>query len=83
MDQKVFNTIVLVDEDRIFTKSDAVLEIAERMREPFRGLASLAKLLPLEVRDSAYELVSKYRHVFGEKDSCRIPSESEMERFLD
>jgi hypothetical protein len=41
------------------------------------------QLLPLEARDWCYELVSRYRHLFGEKDSCRIPSESEMDRFLD
>ena len=41
------------------------------------------QLVPHEARDWAYELVSRYRHIFGEKDSCRIPSEEEMDRFLD
>lgn len=44
MDQEVFNTIVLVEPDRIFIKSDAVLEIASKLREPFRGVATLAKV---------------------------------------
>lgn len=43
MDQKVFNTIVLVDADRVYTKSDAVLEIADKLRDPFPVLANLAK----------------------------------------
>ena len=41
------------------------------------------QLLPREARDWAYGLVSRYRHLFGEKDACRIPSEEEMDRFLD
>ena len=44
MDQKVFNTIVLVDADRVYTKSDAVLEIADKLRDPFPVLANLAKV---------------------------------------
>ena len=41
------------------------------------------QVLPLETRDWCYGIVSRYRHIFGEKDSCRIPAEHEMERFLD
>jgi predicted DCC family thiol-disulfide oxidoreductase YuxK len=70
---------------QVFTSSDAVLEIADRLKEPFPQLARLAKvLLPHVFRDALYSFVSSNRHLLaGEKDSCRIPSENEMERFLD
>jgi len=44
MDTQVFNTIVLVDSERIYTKSDAVLQIADKLREPFHSLAALAQV---------------------------------------
>lgn len=83
LDQENFNTIIVIEKDRMYTKSDAVLRIAKDLREPFRSLAQIAKFIPREVRDDIYAWVSENRHVFGEKDSCRIPSEAEMERFLD
>lgn len=84
MDTKNFNTIVLVDKGQIFTKSDAVLEIADRLKDPFPALAQVAKVFPVGLRDMLYHFVSSNRHLLaGEKDQCRIPSESEMDRFLD
>ena len=70
---------------QVFTSSDAVLQIASRLKQPFPQLAKLAKaIIPHDIRDTLYHFVSSNRHLLaGEKDSCRIPSESEMERFLD
>ncbi len=85
MDTEHFSTIVVVEKDRVYTESDAVLQIADRLKPPFPQLARLAKaVLPRDVLDTLYHFVSENRHLLaGEKDSCRIPSESEMERFLD
>lgn len=85
MDTKHFNTIVLVDKEQVFTSSDAVLQIASRLKQPLPQLAKLAKaIIPHDILDALYHFVSSNRHLLaGEKDSCRIPSESEMERFLD
>lgn len=68
----MFDTIVLVEPDgRHYIKSDAVLRIAARLRQPFPQLAALARLFPVEFRDAVYEFVSARRHIFGENENCR------------
>jgi predicted DCC family thiol-disulfide oxidoreductase YuxK len=71
----VFDTIVLVEPDgRHYIKSEAVLRIASRLRQPFPQLASLARLFPVDFRDSVYAFVSARRHIFGESENCRCVS---------
>jgi predicted DCC family thiol-disulfide oxidoreductase YuxK len=83
-DTSVFSSIVLVEPDgHHYTKSEAVLRIAKRLRRPFPEMASLAYLVPVEVRDAMYHFISENRHIFGEKEECRIPDEEELERFID
>jgi predicted DCC family thiol-disulfide oxidoreductase YuxK len=42
----------------------------------------IGSLLPLAARDALYTWVSTNRHTFGAADSCRIPVDDEMERFV-
>jgi predicted DCC family thiol-disulfide oxidoreductase YuxK len=40
-------------------------------------------LIPFFIRDFFYSLVASNRYrIFGQKDTCRIPSAGEKERFL-
>jgi len=83
-DPTALSSIVLIEPDgHHYTKSTAVLRIAERLREPFPQLSKMAQMFPVELRDAVYDFVSKNRHIFGEKDSCRIPDDEELERFMD
>lgn len=76
LDTMVFDTIVLVEPDgRHYIKSEAVLRIASRLRQPFPQLASLARLFPVDFRDSVYAFVSARRHIFGESENCRCVSQ--------
>jgi len=77
-----FDSIVLVEGERLHTKSDAAIRIAELLGWPYRA-ARVARLLPGGVRDSLYDVVADNRYDwFGRKDQCMIPDEDVSDRFL-
>ncbi len=59
------HTIVLVKGNKIFTKSDAVLEITNDLSLGWR-LLKFFKFIPKNIRDWAYNYISKHRYkLFG------------------
>lgn len=76
-------SLVLIDGDRVLTRSSAVLAIARRLSGPWRALA-LLRVVPRALRDLAYDRVaaSRYR-IFGRRDACLVPLPHLRERFLD
>ncbi|KAG8053277.1 hypothetical protein GUJ93_ZPchr0001g33141 [Zizania palustris] len=69
------SSVVLVEKDRSYIKSEAVLRIMEYLNLPFPQLASFLKFVPLFLRDFAYDNVADNRYtVFGrsESESCEI-----------
>jgi predicted DCC family thiol-disulfide oxidoreductase YuxK len=76
------NTIVLLVDGEIYTKSTAVLKALGLMGMPWSFLCVFL-IIPKFLRDSIYNQISKNRYkLFGKKDSCRLPTESERKRFL-
>lgn len=72
----------LDDDGKLYVRSEAVLQIAISLGFPW-NLAGVAKIFPLFFRDFCYKVVAVNRYRwFGEKPSCRIPTESEKTRFL-
>ncbi|VVB00430.1 unnamed protein product [Arabis nemorensis] len=67
------SSVVLVEKDRSYIKSEAVLKIMKYIDLPFPQLAFLFQFAPLFVRDFVYENVANNRYtVFGRSDSCEI-----------
>lgn len=54
-------SIVLIRESNVYTKSDAVLEITRNLNGLFPYLYGL-KIVPKFIRDAIYNLVAKHRH---------------------
>lgn len=76
-------SIVLVEDDEAFVKSDAVIRIATKLGGLYR-LLSPTRYLPRLLRDAAYDLVANNRYrVFGKKDRCEIPDGDVGARFLE
>lgn len=80
--QETFNSLVLQEGDKIYTKSTGALRVA-------RGLGGLWPLLyafivvPRPIRDVVYSFIAKNRYRwFGKKDQCMIPSPEVRARFL-
>lgn len=77
------DSIVLLEDGRVFVESEAALRIARGLRFPWPLLASLLAL-PRFVRDPAYRVVARRRYRwFGRKDSCMVPTPELRARFLD
>ncbi|KAJ1413372.1 hypothetical protein SESBI_19636 [Sesbania bispinosa] len=67
------SSVVLVEKDRSYIKSQAVLKIMEYIDLPFPQLALLLQFVPLFVRDFVYDNVANNRYiVFGRSESCEI-----------
>ncbi len=76
------DSLVLVEGNRWYTRSDAALEIARRMGGAWK-LAVAFKILPRFLRDGIYDWIARNRYRwFGKRDSCRVPTEAERRRFL-
>jgi len=68
--------------EELLHRSDAILFILEHL-PGYRWLARVGRLVPRPVRDSMYRLVAATRYrIWGKRDSCRLPSQDEITRFL-
>jgi predicted DCC family thiol-disulfide oxidoreductase YuxK len=75
-------SMVYVDESGIHDQSDASLEVYRRLGGLW-WLLSLARFVPRAIRDPIYRVIAKNRYRwFGKRETCRIPSADERERFL-
>lgn len=74
--------IAYADEEGVYEGADAVLLVLRRLG----GLWTLPALLiyvPRPVKDCFYGIVSRNRYsIFGRRETCRVPSFEERERFL-
>lgn len=69
------SSIILAEKDTYYTKSDAVLRVAERLPElhGYEKVASFGLIVPRFLRDSIYHYVSVNRYkLMGERDECRL-----------
>jgi len=77
-----FDSIILIDEDKIFHKSDAALRIAKKLKAPVNFLY-IFMIFPQFLRDFGYDLIAKNRYrFFGKQESCWIPTEELKSKFL-
>jgi predicted DCC family thiol-disulfide oxidoreductase YuxK len=82
LDQKASASVILIDNEKVYTKTDAVIQIATHLKG-WPRLFSFIKFIPRPICDFAYDLVAKNRYaLFGKRETCRIPEESIRHRFL-
>lgn len=76
------NSLILVEQDRVYQKSTAALRIAKELRFPW-SLCYVFIGVPAFVRDFVYQLIARYRYrLFGKSDTCRYPSDEIKSKFL-
>lgn len=62
--------VLLIDENRLYAKSDAILNALKYLNKPWRWL-SWIRVIPLKFRDKVYDIVARYRYrMFGKKNTC-------------
>lgn len=75
-------TIYYLEDGKLFSRSNAVLQIAKSLPTPFSWINALS-ILPLFIRNAFYNIVARNRYNwFGKRDTCRIPNPSDKDRFL-
>jgi predicted DCC family thiol-disulfide oxidoreductase YuxK len=77
------NTFILLDGDRIFSKSSGALQVCRILGWPWK-IFNLFILVPSFIRDMAYEWIAKNRYRwFGKKNECQVPSPELSMKFMD
>ena len=77
------SSIVLVENDTCYIKSEAVLRIGQKLEMPLPILTTLAFPLPLFFRDEVYDFIAANRYiVFGRTESCRLSDDRFADRFV-
>ena len=75
-------TLYLYEDGKLYDRSSAVLRACRHLAFPYRALAGLS-IVPRSIRDFVYRWVAERRYRwFGKRDTCRIPTPAERERFL-
>ena len=81
--QPLPDSIVLVEDGRVWTRSTAALRIARGLTFPWSAAYALIAV-PRPLRDWVYDLVAKNRYGwFGRRDSCMVPTPALRARFLE
>ncbi len=76
------DTVVLLDGEAHYTKSDAALEVARRLGGPW-SLAVGLKAVPRAFRDAVYDAIARRRYArWGRRAECWVPTAELRARFL-
>ena len=82
LEQQAITSVILIDNEKVYTKTDAVIQIANRL-SGWPSLFRLLKFIPKSIRNFGYDLIAKNRYtLFGKRASCMIPAASARNRFL-
>jgi predicted DCC family thiol-disulfide oxidoreductase YuxK len=77
------DSMVLVQDGRVYVRSDAALRVARGLRFPW-PMAYACIVVPRFIRDRVYDVVAAHRYRwFGRRDICVLPSPDLQRRFLD
>jgi predicted DCC family thiol-disulfide oxidoreductase YuxK len=82
LEENAIASVILIDQEKVYTKTDAVIQIANRL-SGWPKLFRVLKFIPKSIRNFGYDLIAKNRYIlFGKRPTCRIPEESIRHRFL-
>ena len=78
-----FQTIVLIEDQKCYTRSSAALRIARRMDGAWPLLYGFI-IFPPFIRNAIYNFIANNRYQwFGKSETCRIPTPELKSLFLD
>lgn len=77
------DTVVLIEDGRVYFRSDAPLRIARGLTFPW-PLAYALVIVPRFIRDRVYDAIAARRYRwFGRREVCMVPTADLRQRFLD
>lgn len=76
------STVILFEDNQLYTKSTAVLKIFRKMGGLWPTMYVFI-ILPKVIRDPFYQLIAKNRYrLFGRKEACMIPTPALKAKFI-
>jgi predicted DCC family thiol-disulfide oxidoreductase YuxK len=82
LSETVFNSFVLIENDKTYLKSTAALIVAKRLGGFIKIIYAFI-IVPAFIRNGIYNIISKNRYKwFGKQDSCMMPTPDLQSRFL-
>ncbi|HET6225082.1 MAG TPA: thiol-disulfide oxidoreductase DCC family protein [Bacteroidia bacterium] len=82
VDTNELNTFILLENNKIYTRSTASLKVTRRLSGAYFLLYAFM-LVPPFIRDAVYNLIAKNRYkLFGKKDNCMVPTPEVKDKFI-
>ncbi|MBB6109006.1 Predicted thiol-disulfide oxidoreductase YuxK, DCC family [Mucilaginibacter lappiensis] len=82
-DFKELNSVVVIHGNEVYTHSAAVIHIVKNLSTVWLPLAYLAWLVPPFIRNKLYTAFADKRYVlFGQSESCMVPTAQVKHKFL-
>ena len=82
-DREALDSIIVVEDGKVYERSDAALRIARRLGAPWPAAYYLFILVPRFLRDAVYKFIARNRYRwFGRSEQCRVPTPELRARFL-
>lgn len=76
-------SIVLVQNERFFLKSDAVLEISRQLNPSIKWVYFFRFIIPSFLRNFVYDIIAQNRYLFmGKLNECKLPTPELRAKFL-
>lgn len=83
MSVDTFDSMLYLEDGKVYLKSTAALKIASQLSFPWK-LLQIFYLIPRPIRDWFYEQVAKNRYQwFGRQEMCLVPTDEIKDRFID
>ncbi|WFB36066.1 DCC1-like thiol-disulfide oxidoreductase family protein [Kiritimatiellota bacterium B12222] len=78
---KNLESLVLIDQGKVYPASDGVFQICKYLRYPWR-LGYAFRHLPAWMHQPVYHWVARHRYAwFGKDDACPLPDPEQADRF--
>lgn len=76
-------TIILLDRNKLYSGSTAILKILRKMNCPYQIFFILI-IIPKPFREIVYRYIAKRRYKwFGKRENCMLPDDELKNRFID
>jgi len=83
LDKDEFHSLILIDGDKFYTKSDAALRIGKELKGIYK-ISGVLLLVPKFIRNFVYDLISGNRYKwFGKMENCWLPTPELQQKFID
>lgn len=83
IDSNLHDSFIYVKDHEYYMYSDGAGQVLLQLGGAYALMGKILLVIPLNIRDAIYKWVARNRYkLFGHKQSCDIPSQSILDKFL-